>query len=159
MPKKTDDHTIISWKAPEFFHYKKSHWWFPAQAAITLALTAIFILTGQYLVAIIVVLGAIIIYQLAHQEPEVLPVIFSPQGIKCKGRFLPYQELKSFWIIESGSVKKLYLQQVERFSLPVVVPLVKQDIEKVRAFLRHYIPENTDVKEDFADKLLRFLRI
>lgn len=157
--KQGDDPTLLSWKAPEFQHYKKNPLWFPIQAAVTLGLTTYFVLTKQYLVSIIVILGAIILYRLAHQEPEVLPVVFSPQGIKFKEKLWPYKSLKSFWIIDVGGVKRLYLQRLERLSSPIVILLAKEDIEKVRGFLGHYLPEIHDVREDFAEKLNHWLRI
>lgn len=159
MAKQPSKHTVISWKAPEFLHYKKSPWWFPVQALITLVLVALFILTKQYLPAIIVVLGAIIIYQLAHQEPEVLPVTFTSDGIRFKSHAFHFSQLKTFWIIESENVRNLYLQRVERFTAPVVIPLVKEDVEKVRDYLAHYLPETKEAREDFAERLNRWLKI
>ena len=159
MAEEKDEHTVISWKAPEFFHYKKGWWWFPILAAITLIITATFIFMHQYFAAIVIVVGGFVIYQLAHQEPEVLPVIFSTRGIKFKDQFYPFDRFKTFWIIDNEQVKKLHLQSIERFSLPIVIPLIKQDIAKVREFLNHYLPETHDAKEDFADWLNRILKI
>lgn len=153
------DHTIISWKAPEFHFHKKSQWWFPIQAFITLALTVFFILTEQYVVAIIIILGASILYRLAHQEPEVLPVIFSPSGLKFKGQSYLYSRLKSFWIVESGRHHRLHLQPVDRFAGAVAIPMSEHDVEKVRDFLGHYLPEKHGVTEDLADRLNRWLQI
>jgi hypothetical protein len=154
-----EDHTIISWKAPEFFHYKKSQWWFPFLAVAILILTTIFILTSQYLVAIIVILGGATIYRLAHQEPEVLPVTFSTHGVSFKGKSLEFKNLKTFWITDHEEAHRLHLQSVERFSVPLVIPLVKEDVEKVRSFLKHYLPETHDVVEDLADRINRILKI
>jgi hypothetical protein len=159
MAKEPSEHTVISWKAPEFLHYKKDVWWFPVQAGVTVLLTGYFILTKQYLVAIIVILGAIIIYQVAHQEPEILPVTFTVDGIRFKGKTILFSNIKTFWIVETEHAKQLYLQQTERLSSPVVIPLIKQDIDKVRGFLSHYIPETPDVKESFAEKMNRVLKI
>lgn len=159
MKKKHDDHTLISWKAPEFHYHKKGQWWFPVQAFATLALVAFFVLTRQYLVAIIIILGAMVIYQLAHQEPEILPVIFSPRGVKFKGKVYTFDRLRSFWIVEAGRHYRLHLQPIERLSASVAIPMVKEDVEKIRDFLQHYLPENHDVQEDLADRLNRWLQI
>lgn len=159
MAKEPNDQTILSWKAPEFLHYKKSHWWFPLQALATVVLVVLFVLTNEYIAAIIVVLGAIILYQLAHEEPEVLPVTFTTDGVRFKGHAVRFADLKTFWITETDHVKKLHLQKIERFTLPIVIPLIKQDVDKIRDFLSHYLPETTDMEEDFADKLNRWLRI
>lgn len=159
MGQSSKEHTLLSWKAPEFHYHKKGQWWFPILAVATLSLTALFILTQQYLVAIIVILGGLVIYQLAHAEPEIAPVIFSPNGIKFHARFFAYNKLRTFWIIETDQAKRLYVQPIERFSRPVAIPLVKQDVEKIRDFLRHYLPESHDVEEDLGDILTRWLKI
>lgn len=159
MKKETEEHTILSWKAPEFHFHRKGQWWFLIQAGLTLALTVLFLLTRQFLVAIIVVLGAAIIYQLAHQEPEVLPVIFSPRGLKYKGRTWEFADLKTFWIIEAGTNYRLHLQSVKRLSTSIAIPLPKDDVAKVRDFLGHYLPETLDAEEDLADRVNRYLRI
>ncbi len=159
MDNKHKENTVISWKAPEFFHYKKGNWWFPLLALVVLVLTALFILTKQYLVAIIVVLGGIVIYRLAHQEPEVIPVTFTTKSIEFKGRSLLFDEIKNFWLIESEASHVLYLQTVERFSRPIVIPLIKADVEKVRDFLSQYAPEEKEPREDLADRINRWLRI
>jgi hypothetical protein len=153
------DHTIISWKAPEFARYKKGGWWFPVQAIVTVALTLLFILTNQYLVAIIVVLGAYVIYRLAHQEPEILSVNFSTQGITFKSKYYPFRQLKTFWIIDTGETYRLHLQPIERLGFPVIIPLIAEDVEKVRDFLSHYLPETHNAEEDLADRINRILRI
>ncbi len=98
MVKLPDEQTIISWKAPEFIHYKKNQWWFPTLALVTVALTTIALLTHQYVLAVIVVLSGWIIYQLAHTEPEVVAVIFSTAGIKFRDRTYSFDRLRSFWI-------------------------------------------------------------
>lgn len=162
MDKTKPDRTVLSWKAPEYHHYKKGQWWFPLQALLTLVLVTYFILTNQYLVAIIVVLGAIIIYRLAHAEPVVFPVIFSAEGIKFRERFWPFQDLKTFWITSSGrdgQIRKLYLKSVERFSGLITIPLIHQDSEKVRTFLKQHLPEAHEASEDLADRINRWLKI
>ncbi len=153
------EQTLLSWKAPEFHHYKKGQWWFPALALVTLVLTTYFVLTQQYLVAIIIILGGITVYRLAHQEPDVLPVIFSPQGIKFRDKLYLFSNLKTFWILEHDEHNRLYIQPVERFSTVVAIPIVKEDIEKVRDFLRYHLPESHDATEDLADRLNRWLKI
>lgn len=159
MRKDTAKHTILSWKAPEFHYHKKGAWWFPIQALVTLGLVAYFILTNQFLVAIIVVLGSIIIYRLAHAEPEVLPVDFSPTGLKYKSRYWDFRDLKTFWIVESGEHHRLHLLSTERLAVPISIALSKDDVAKTRDFLSHYLPETHQQTEDLADRLLRWLRI
>lgn len=162
MVKEKTDRTILSWKAPEYHHYKKSQWWFPVQALMTLILVTYFVLTNQLLVAIIVALGAIMIYQLAHSEPVVYPVIFSTEGIRFRDRFWAFQDLKSFWITESGRdgrVRKLYLKPIQRFTGLITIPLIHQDTGKVRGFLKKELPEAHEAGEDLADRINRWLRI
>lgn len=154
-----NDHTLISWKAPQFHYHKKTPLWFPIQAFVTLAVVVFFVLTGQYFVSIIVILGAIVIYQLAHQEPEVMPVIFTPQGINFNGKLYPFDRLKSFWIIESAKHSRLHLQPIDRFATSVSIPSASEDSDKIRDLLRHYLPERHDAEEDLADRLNRWLRI
>ncbi len=159
MTKERSEQTLLSWKTPEFHHYKKNPWWFPVLAAVTLTLTALFILTQQYLVAIIIILGGLTTYQLAHVEPEIAPVIFSPDGIKFHSRFYAYNRLRTFWIIETPQTKHLYLEPIERFGRIVAIPLARQDTENIRDFLKHYLPETHGVDEGMADRLNRWLRI
>lgn len=128
-------------------------------AAATLIVSAFFVLTGQYLIAIIVVLGGLTIYQLAHQEPAVLPVNFSAKGIKYKGRYYDFSQLKSFWIIENEAHNRLHLQPVGRLTASIAIPMAGENIEKVRDFLSHYLPEQREVEEDLADRINRWLRI
>lgn len=152
---------LISWKFPEHPQYKRSVGWYILSIMIGLGLLIFALVTFNFLFAIIIIIAAII--YIFHHHDEALEIEFSltTKGVILGNRFIPYRDLKKFWIVyEDPDVKNLYLDQKAILKPTLVIPLENQNPLKVRRILLDYLEEDLDKEEEGAiERLGRIFKL
>jgi hypothetical protein len=69
------------------------------------------------------------------------------------------QDFRRFWIVPAAPTPLLYLDQIGRLSLPLMVPLRPENVELVRALVNAELPESARRTEPLADLLARITGI
>lgn len=149
----------ISWEAPEFIHYPKSWLWFLIVSITGVALAIYFLFQKDFLTAVLFVLLLVVVLFFARSPAKTLRIHLGYNGIKINNLQLPYQQVKSFWIVyEPPEVKTLNFETSAYLNRFVTLQLSEQDPIYIRSFLLQYLPEDLDKGELFADKLSRNLK-
>lgn len=156
----------ISWEAAEFYFYPKNKYWIMGIGILMLGLDFLLIAAAQYFkyelvfsdYLLLIALGLMIVVfgQYGHVTPKKYAAELRQTGLLNRGKFYPYDSIKSFWIIETPN-PTLYFELVA-ISLPVSVLLEDQSVEEVRSYLLRYLPEHPTATEHITDKLSHFLR-
>lgn len=150
---------ILVWEAKEFAQYdRNSHWYVIAGLVGGLFVVACLFL-HQWLAAVVFVLATFVVMRHADDEPRTLTYSINKLGVQVGEKFLPYNELKSFWVIYNPPVRTLTLQSTSRMKPLVKIDLAEVDPLTVREAFRPYLPEQTKQTEDFIDKFSRFIRL
>ncbi len=151
--------TKITWTAPEFVHYPKSPLWFGLAILAGLALTIYFFFQKDFLTAVLFLLLLIVIVVFAKMPPRTIKIELDGLGIKLNQRRLPYQQIKSFWIVyEPPAVKTLNLETTARLNRFLTLQLAEENPVKIREYLAKHLSEDLDKGEQFSDKLSRTLK-
>lgn len=149
----------INWTAPEFVHYPKGKWWFILAAALAAIIIAYFLLQKDFLTATLFILLAAVVIYFARQPAKTLHIQLTHAGLKLNNVKVPYQQIKSFWIVyEPPEVKILNFETSAYLNRFITLQLTDQDPVAVRAFLLKYLPEDLDRGEQISDKLARGLK-
>lgn len=149
----------ISWIAPEFIHYPKSRLWFLAVSIIGLGLAVYFLVRKDFLTAVLFILLLLVVLFFAKSPAKQLRIHLDHSGIKINNLKLPYQQVKSFWIVyEPPEVKTINFETSAYLNRFVTLQLDTQDPMKIRSFLLQYLSEDLEKGELLADKLSRNLR-
>jgi hypothetical protein len=149
----------IGWTAPEFVHYPKSFVWFAVLTIICLGIVVYFLIAKEFLTATLFGLLYAIVFYFSRAKPKDLNIEISGRGLKLNHNLIPYQQLKSFWIIYSPpEVKTLNFETTAYFNRFVTLQLEQENPAAIREFLLQFLPEDLDRGEQFADKLGRTLK-
>ena len=120
-----------------------------------LALFIYAIWSYNFLFAVIIIIIATIIFIHEKREPEPLPFSITYKGITLADDFIPYKNIKKFWIVyEPPEIKKLYFQLDRKLRAELSVPLLNMNPVYIRQILLKYLPEDLEQKNPSTDDLL-----
>ena len=166
MPKPLTDQTLIgevlhTWTIQECEKHDRNMVWYVVMLGLGFALVVYGIVAGNFLFSLIIILGAIILFLQAHQEPLQVPFAITELGVVVGSRFYPYSELDSFYIIyEPPHVKTLYFQTTSSLRPLIRVPLLDMNPVEVRHTLLENVDEDMEKEEEpWSDRFAREWRI
>lgn len=150
---------ILVWEAQEFLEYDRDKRWYVIAGVIGALLVVAALLLRQWLAAVVFALATYVVIQRAGDKPRTFTYGISKLGIQVNQTFIPYNELRAFWVIYKPPVKTLTFQRVSKFKPLIKVHLADVDPLAVKNVLKTYLPEETKRDEDFLDKLGRLIRL
>jgi len=156
-----DPNVLFEWIVPSYPQSEKSLGWYISMGVFVM----VFVIYGLFFsdeygwiisVTFLILAG---VYYLSEMKPAPLvKVSVSDLGIRFGALFYAYDQIRSFWIINTEEVRKLHLNTYKGVSREVDI-LVPEDIRMsmLRDFLRTHIREEEGRKERFSDQLIRNL--
>lgn len=151
---------VLNWKAPEYIKHPKGKLWF-AVAGILVAFFVLYaIWTNSWTMAIAFIMLAGVYSITHHKEPGHIQVKVDDFGITVANRKIPYNQIKTFWIISKPPiVNVLKLLLTEKFMGEMTIQLDGQDPGEVRKALIRHIPEFEGRGESFVDFIIRSFKL
>lgn len=153
------DSVILRWSAPDYYTFERSPYWSLAVGVLAIVFSLILIYTNNFFPVIIIILAVIVTFQLAHDKPKPQEFAVDEGGILQRNQYISYLELRSFWLTKHETKPILYLEPINPFKAPIVVPLSRQVSSEVRILLLHHLPEKIEAGELLSDKLMRLFRL
>jgi hypothetical protein len=123
---------------------------------ITLTLVIIALSLGNILFAIVLIIGSVAVSFQASQQPDIIEIKVTKQGVQVADTLYPFSSLQSFWVVNSPQEQKLILKSEKTYMPYVVVPIDGVNPENVRHFLLQYLPEEK-LKEPLSQKIMEYL--
>ena len=154
----------FNWKIEEPDFMPKTMEWFWALGIFAFAIIVFSVLLKNYLLIIIVVLAAFIIYSNKNKPLEIVNFHLDNDGLYIEGKFHPYDGFESFWIFPArgGSAlggeaqideKREFVLRYKKHLMPLlIVPFHNADEPTIGKILNEYLPENEE-KESLIDLL------
>lgn len=152
---KTD---IITWEAEEYIVRDKTIWWYFGLVAIGLILGGIAVLLQWWSFLVVIILSVIALMIYAMRPPRILRYSLSNKGISEGNKLYNYSDFKSFGILREGEHFAIILTPIKRFSPRMVVYFPQAQGEEIVDAFGERLPM-AEVKLDFLDKIIKFLRI
>lgn len=148
----------ITWEAEEHIVHEKNAWWYVALVAVGLIFVGFAVLLRAWTFIAVVVLSviALIIYTL--RPPRILHYQLNKEGLRENERPYPYEDFKAFGILREGEHFAIVLTPRKRFSGRVTVYFPAAQGEEIVDAFGARLPME-EVKMDFLDNLIKFLRI
>ena len=148
----------VSWEAEEYIVKNHNIGWYIGLAVFTVALgtLAIFLKTWTFLVLIICSTIAILIYSL--RPPRKIKYYLDNKGLTEDKIHHPYKDFRAFGILKDSNHYSAILIPKKRFGLSVKVYFPEGSGEMIVDQLGSHLPME-EVKLDFLDKIVNFLRI
>ncbi|NQT50075.1 hypothetical protein HQ571_05250 [Candidatus Kuenenbacteria bacterium] len=152
---------FVNWEFPEYTEKRRSKAWYISVSVILALLILYAVLIGNYLFAIILVLGVFTVVYQYFEAPRSVPVVLAEDGIIIDREFFPYKAIKSFWLIyEPPDVKYLYLSFHSNLKRNLPIPLENANPLKIREALLTYLDEDLEKdEEEFSEVFSRMMNI
>ena len=148
----------VSWQAEEYIVRERNTWWYIGLFAVGAALGVLAVFLGWWTFLILVVLSVITILISTFRPPRKISYTLNSDGLTEGGRLHSYDEFKAFGILKEGNHFSAVLIPKKRFGLSVKVYFPEGSGEAIVDALGARLPME-EVKLDFLDKIVNFLRI
>ena len=98
------------------------------------------------------------VYYLNDLKPvPMIRVIITQLGIRFGGQYFPFNQLKSFWILNEENARHLNLTLSKGNKTVSIILPEGMNLGQLREFLLIQIPEEEGVEESFSEQLIRNL--
>lgn len=131
------------WDAIEHEHSKKSVDWFWALGIIILTGIILSVISKNYLLAILLGLGGVLIGWRANDDDDLVHVEISERGIKLNKDLYTHDTIKSFWMYVDHHDRNRLVIVTSRAVMPQRILTLPESIKAtdLREFLVDYIEE------------------
>lgn len=149
-----DATTLVSWEAPEYTYVKNSADWFWLVIGIGVILTALGIITQNYLLTFLVVLSTLLIVRYSTAQPGTITTSISEVGFIINDRSYPFETLTGFWFERDrhGHVRLLLAGDDDEITAVVPAPDDSEN-QDLRELLLQFIPE-IPLSESWVQKII-----
>jgi len=148
----------VSWSASEFIvHEKKTGWYgLLALAGIFIA-AAVYLLTKDKISSIMIMFATLILGVFAARRPRTLDYQVDSSGIHIGPKSYPYEDFKSFSVIDEGAISSINLTPLKRFMAGITVYYDPKDEDRIVTVLSDYLPFE-EGKKDVVDRFMHRIR-
>jgi len=161
--KKDNDHgqILVAWEFPEFTKYERGKAWYFWMILFVVLILIYSVVTVNFLLAVIVIIGAITLTLIHQREPAQIAIKITEDGLETSDRFFPYTEIKNFYLIyQPPTVKSLFFEFKSLTKPRLNIPLTEQDPVAVRETLLKYLTEDLSKEDEpLSESLGRFLKL
>jgi len=148
----------IEWEAPEYVVPEKGGLWFLILGLVAAGGLAVSIWFQQWVWVVLIIVIVIALITRSVVKPRVVKYKLDEKGLREGEKLYEIEDYKTFGVIREGSDFYVSLRPKTRFGLRLNVVIPGNKGEKIVDFLGARMPME-DVKEDFFDKLVRWLKI
>jgi len=152
------DQQVITWEAEEYLVREHNLGWYFGLLIITTGLVALAVWLRWWTFLILIVLSVVAILVTSLRPPRKINYTLNQDGL-TEGKLIHrYEDYRAFGIMKEGSHYSAVLIPKKRFSINVKVYFPTGSGEAIVDALGARLPME-EVKLDFLDKIVNFLRI
>ena len=148
----------VSWEATEYIERDHNTWWYVGLFAVGtgLCVLSFFLQWWSFIALVIVCIIAILVTSL--RPPRKIQYSLDQNGLTEGGKLYKYEDFRAFGILKESSHFSAVLIPKKRFAIQVKVYFPGDSGEAIVDTLGARLPME-EVKLDFLDKIVNFLRI
>lgn len=107
----------VTWTASEYISHQKTRGWYGALAGGAIVVSVVlYFLTKDFITAGFVIFGAVLLGYYASRQPNEQHYKLSSSGVDIGDKHYPYDEFRSFSILEEGAFMSVVFMPLKRFS-------------------------------------------
>ena len=148
----------VSWQAEEYIVRDRNTWWYIGLFLIGAALGVLAVFLGWWTFLVLVILSIVTILVSTFRPPRKINYQLTSDGLVEGGKLHKYDEFRAFGILKEDNHFSAVLIPKKRFSISVKVYFPEGSGEAIVDALGARLPME-EVKLDFLDKIVNFLRI
>ena len=147
-----------SWETEEYIVRDRNTWWYIGLFAVGIALSALAVVLKWWTFLVLVILSVVAILVSTFRPPRKIKYTLNKEGLVEGNKLHKYEEFRAFGILKEGPYFSAVLIPKKRFGLSVKVYFKEGNGEAIVDALGARLPME-EVKLDFLDKIVNFLRI
>ena len=148
----------VSWNATEYIARNHNGWWYFGLILITAGFGVLAVFLKSWTFLILIILSAITLIIYTVRPPRKISYTLNNKGLTEGKNEHPYEKFRAFGILNEGNHFSAILIPKKRFGLSVKVYFPEGSGEAIVDALGARLPME-EVKLDFLDKIVNFLRI
>ena len=148
----------VSWEAQEYVVQNHNFWWYIGLFVVAAGLSAIAIYFKGWTFLILIILSVITVLIYSLRPPRKIHYQLNNKGLTEENKLHAYEDFRAFGILKEGSQYSAILIPKKRFGLQVKIYFPEGSGEPIVDQLGNHLPME-EVKPDFLDKIVNFLRI
>lgn len=148
----------VSWQAEEYIVRDHNFWWYIGLFLVAAGLSALAILFKGWTFLILIILSVITILIYSLRPPRKIRYSLDEKGLTEENKLHSYEDFRAFGILKEGSHYSAVLIPKKRFGLQVKIYFPEGSGEPIVDQLGNHLPME-EVKPDFLDRIVNFLRI
>lgn len=149
---------LAEWQAEEYIARDKNAGWYVGLICVGLALVAVSVWFRWWSFTALIVVAVIALLVYSLRPPRKLHYALDNEGLVEGDKVYKYDDFKSFGVLRDGAHFAIVLTPRKRFSPAVTVYFPEASGEKIVDAFGMRLPME-EVKLDFLDKMVKFLRI
>jgi hypothetical protein len=132
----------FSWTVHTHEHKDRSIDWYWTLGLVAVAGAVVSIFLGNYLLVVIIGIGAISLGVLAARGPRLHSVKIDKRGVVLDGTLYPYSSIDSFWVEEKAENPRLLVSTSGILHPQFIIPIEESSrAHEIREFMRRYAKE------------------
>lgn len=148
----------VSWEAEEYIARDHNFWWYIGLFIVAVGLSALAVLFNGWTFLILIILSVITILIFSLRPPRKIHYHLDNKGLTEEKNLHAYEDFRAFGILKEGEHYSAILIPKKRFGLQVKIYFPEGSGEEIVDQLGNHLPME-EVKPDFLDKIVNFLRI
>ena len=148
----------ISWEAEEYIVRERNTWWYIGLFLVAAGLCALSVFLGWWTFLVIIILSVVAILVSNLKPPRKIKYMLDKDGLEEGSILHKYEDYRAFGILKEGEHFSAILIPKKRFAISTKVYFPEGSGEKIVDMLGARLPME-EVKLDFLDKIVNFLRI
>ncbi|MBR3137753.1 hypothetical protein IKG41_00135 [Candidatus Saccharibacteria bacterium] len=148
----------ISWQAEEYIVRNRNAWWYVGLFAVGIALSVLAVFLNWWTFLALIILSVIAILTSNFRPPRKISYSLNKDGLLEGDKLYKFEDYRAFGILKEETNYSAVLIPKKRFSFSVKVYFPGNNGEAIVDALGARLPME-EVKLDFIDKIVNFLRI
>ena len=148
----------VSWEAEEYIVRERNTWWYVGLFVVAAGLCVLSVFLSWWTFLILVILSVATILISNFRPPRKIKYTLNKDGLKEGSLLHKYEDYRAFGILKEGEHFSAILIPKKRFAISTKVYFPEGSGEEIVDMLGARLPME-EVKLDFLDKIVNFLRI
>lgn len=152
----------FSWRVPEYEKHERGKKWYITAACAGLLLLAFAFFSKNYLFIFIILIAAMVIIIHDGNEPDLVDIHITDEGVIVGKNFYDYDEFKNFAIVYKPriNVKNLYFEYKSVVRQRLSIPLMDMNPLPIREKLKKNLAENSERTDlPLSESLAKFFKL
>lgn len=153
------DPGFIEWKISEFIYREKSNDWYWGLGVFVIILLVVSYFTENFLFGAISILGGFAVTLFGTKKPQIVKFRIDKKGVMAEDRLYSFKDLGGFCINENDPDEtRLFIELKTGFLSELIIPIRKEDEEKITSFLKLFLKEK-ELVESLTSSLFRVIGV